>query len=142
MQIQNKSLSITIFFILLTLCFPQTNITIYNHGQGLIQEVRLVKFKQNGDLKRHKSMIHDIDVKWYQCDRCDYKAKRNDSIKIHKSMIHDINIKWHQCDLCNYKAKQSSHLKIHKSSIHDIDVKWHQCDQCDYKSKKNKWIEK
>ena len=51
----------------------------------------------------------------FKCDQCDYKTKNNSDLKRHKSAIHDIDVKWYLCDQCDYKAKTNSDLKRHKS---------------------------
>jgi len=64
------------------------------------------KFKSGGDLKSHKSYVHDIGVKWYKCDidNCDSKFKSGGELKSHKSCIHDIGK--HKCDIC-FRNKNS-----------------------------------
>ena len=44
-------------------------------------------------VKRHKAMVHDIDVTFYLCgvNECQYKAKHAGSVKRHKTTIHGIS---------------------------------------------------
>jgi len=97
------------------------------------------KTKYPSRLKRHKSDIHNIDVKWHHCNigECKYKCKNNSDLKKHKAFIHDIDVKWYKCNIdeCEYKCKSNSELKRHKAYIHDIDVKWYYCDVDDCKLK-------
>ena len=70
------------------------------------------KFKSNGQLKKHKASIHNIDVKWFPCDLCDKRFKSNGQLKKHKANIHDIDIVWYSCNICDYKTKQKIHILI------------------------------
>jgi len=58
------------------------------------------KFKRASDLKRHKSDVHNIGVRWYPCDidDCKEKFKRASNLKQHKSYVHDIGDK--VCEYC------------------------------------------
>ena len=73
------------------------------------------KAKTEGNLKKHKFAVHDIDVTYYLCnvDGCEYKAKVPGTLKKHKAMIHDIDVTYCLCnaDGCEYKAKESVSLK-------------------------------
>ena len=46
--------------------------------------------KWKGHLKRHKAMVHDIDVLYYLCnsDGCEYKAKSSSNLNQHRKNIH------------------------------------------------------
>jgi len=93
--------------------------------------------KYRSHLKQHKAAIHDIDVKWFKCDKCDYKSKENSTFKQHKANIHGVDVKWLKCDQCDFKSKNNSNLKTHKANVHGVDVKWFKCNQCVYKCKNN-----
>jgi hypothetical protein len=99
------------------------------------------KTKYTNDLKRHKSNIHDIDVKWFHCSEqnCDYKSKTTSDLKRHKIQIHDIDVKWFHCSELNCESKFKSNrcLKRHKIHIHEIDVTWYKCELCEFKTKEN-----
>ena len=78
--------------------------------------------KLSGNLKKHKSDVHDIDVIWHHCDvvGCKFKAKQSSNLKQHKSNVHDIGVVWHHCGVngCTFKAKTTGNLKKHKKSMH------------------------
>ena len=94
-------------------------------------------------LKRHKSYVHNIDVKWHYCDidQCEFKSKTNENLKRHKECIHNLDVKWYYCDIyqCEFKSKTNENLKRHKECIHNLDVKWVYCDidKCKSKFKNN-----
>ena len=46
---------------------------------------------------------------------CDYKSKQIANLKQHKAHIHDLDVRWFNCDQCEYKCKYSSALKSHKA---------------------------
>ena len=92
------------------------------------------KSKYSTDVKRHKSNIHNINVKWHKCNLCEYKTKNNSDLLRHKRNLHE-NTEIFKCNLCDFTAKSLSNLKQHKSNIHNIDVKWYYCDLCSHKTK-------
>ena len=49
-------------------------------------------------------------------DGCEFKAKTACNVKRHKAMVHDIDVVYHLCgvDGCEYKAKTASHLRLIK----------------------------
>ena len=101
------------------------------------------KTNRSSNLKRHKSYVHNIDVKLFYCDidDCEFKCKNKDDLKSHKAYIHDIDVKWYYCNIyqCKFKTKKKTDLGRHEARIHDIDVKWCYCDidKCKSKFKSN-----
>lgn len=99
--------------------------------------------KNTGHLKQHLSNVHDIDVKWFECEikECDRRFKLNGDLKRHLAHVHDIGVKWFECDFeeCDCRFKRNSHLKTHLAFVHDIGVEWFECEieNCEYKSKQN-----
>ena len=97
--------------------------------------------KYPSNLKRHKSLKHNICVKWHYCQEpnCEYKAKCSAHMKSHEMSIHELHVNWHYCQEpnCDYKSKKAEHIKRHNSHIHGLDVNWYYCQEpnCDYKSK-------
>ncbi|KAJ8910581.1 hypothetical protein NQ315_011051, partial [Exocentrus adspersus] len=91
-------------------------------------------------LKRHNMCIHKnpLEIEWFKCHLCDYKAKHKTSLETHM-LIHKnpSEIEWFKCDLCDFKAKQKGHLKTH-TLIHKnpAEIKWFKCDLCDFKAKR------
>lgn len=88
--------------------------------------------KREGQLKIHKSNIHDVNVTWYECDMCPpdavFKTKENGTLIKHRAYIHNINAQKHCCELCCYESKQLGNLKSHLGKVHDIGEK--QCQYC------------
>ena len=41
---------------------------------------------------------------------CEYRAKKEDTLKRHRAMVHDIDVVWWFCDYedCKYRTKSSS----------------------------------
>jgi len=62
---------------------------------------------KTGDLKRHKAMIHAINVVWHDCPElgCD--------LTTHKASIHDIGVQWKEYPHCDHKSKQTGDLNKH-----------------------------
>jgi hypothetical protein len=87
------------------------------------------------NVKQHMSNIHNIDVKWFNCEKCDYKCKTSSDLEKHNVNLHYTDIKLFNCEKCNYKSKLKDSLKKHMKNKHDIDVKWYNCKYCDYKTK-------
>lgn len=96
------------------------------------------KTKNKSHIKRHKSVNHNIDVKWFHCDikDCDYKTKTNSQLKLHKLRIHTEIFDFH-CDKCIYKAKTNGELNRHKAYIHNENIIWYECNKCEEKFKCN-----
>lgn len=92
-----------------------------------------------GNFKRHKK-THDVNVKWFFCDECEYKSKNESNLKRHKD-----NKKWVFCDIpgCEFKCKSTGenkpknnkYIKQHKLDEHGLKT-WYFCDigDCKYKS--------
>jgi len=96
------------------------------------------KANTKGNLKRHRSDVHDIGVTWHECPEpnCSYEAKAKKKNKI-KQHIARISVTWHACTElgCDYKAKTNFETAQHKVNKHNIGVNWKQCPDCDYKAK-------
>jgi hypothetical protein len=86
-------------------------------------------------ITHHKAKAHNIGRKWFKCEHCRFKTDNKKTLESHKANRHNIGTKWFFCDLCGYKTKHKSHIKVHKRNIHDIDVVWFSCSICDYRSK-------
>ena len=79
------------------------------------------KFKQAGDLKRHRDNVHSIDM---SPDAARQPAvlgsqwRDVESLKAHRSRAHGIDVQWQSCDMCEKKFKYAGDLKRHLSLIH------------------------
>ena len=79
-------------------------------------------------------------LKYFQCNRCNYKTKRRYEMKNHIAANH-FGLRF-KCDQCDYEGKRKDKLKAHKKRIHEgvktikkqsLDL--YPCPQCNYVSK-------
>lgn len=85
-----------------------------------------MRFKQIGDLKRHKE-IHE--GKTYECNKCDYKTKTSTCLYSHLRTHSDI--KPHSCKLCSKQFRKPSILKRHVKAMHNKRrTKTFPCEVC------------
>jgi predicted RNA-binding Zn-ribbon protein involved in translation (DUF1610 family) len=100
------------------------------------------KTKAYSYLKVHKKIHLSPDaVKWYSCNKCEYKTKYRGNIKEHNITNHlstDAS-QWYSCDECEFKSRRKYHLKRHKTVVHPSAdaVQWYSCDKCEFKTKRN-----
>jgi hypothetical protein len=104
------------------------------------------EFRSN--LTRHKSNIHNINVKWHECnfENCMDKFKTGYGLKRHEMYIHDIDLVWISCNIdnCTQKFKHIDNLRQHHMHSHDINLKWINCDidNCQLQFKTNGTLKK
>ena len=72
-------------------------------------------------LASRRSAKHNVDIKWFPCPDCDYKAKQTSHLKAHQKFKHGIGIEWFKCEDCAYKAKSLGNLKAHMRKRHDYE---------------------
>jgi hypothetical protein len=68
-----------------------------------------------------ENISHDppVEIKDYNCDKCDYSSYMLNALKTHIKMIHD-QIKDFKCDDCDYACSTKQHLNRHiKSHLND-----------------------
>ena len=80
-------------------------------------------------------------LKFFQCNRCDYKTKRRYEMKNHIAANH-FGVRY-KCDMCDYEGKRKDKLNAHKKRIHEgiktvkkVSTETYPCDKCEYVSKR------
>ena len=80
-------------------------------------------------------------LKYFQCNRCDYKTKRRYEMKNHIAANH-FGVRF-KCDQCDYEGKRKDKLKAHKKRIHEgvktvkkPSTELFPCPQCSYVSRR------
>ena len=86
----------------------------------IIHAISLTTKRGRGNREQHKDYIHNINVVYYSCNKCNYEAKMLSTQKHHKAHVHDVDNLYYPCNKCNYEAKRLSTLENHKASIHGI----------------------
>lgn len=87
-------------------------------------DVYWCKFETNyrGSLVSHKRNIHDINVRWFECELCNHKAKTKFNLQKHINNIHNQNAILFQCVHCPQTAKSKTYLKDHYLRIHHMEM--------------------
>jgi len=94
-------------------------------------------------IKEEPDGNNDVEeaLKFFQCNRCDYKTKRRYEMKNHIAANH-FGVRF-KCDLCDYEGKRKDKLNAHKKRIHEgiktvkkLSLETYPCDQCEYVSKR------
>ena len=82
----------------------------------------------------------DETLKYFQCNRCDYRTKRRYEMKNHIAANH-FGLRF-KCDQCDYEGKRKDKLKAHKKRIHEgvksikkPSSELFPCTQCPYVSR-------
>ena len=78
--------------------------------------------------------MHNIDVTWFCCDKCQFKSKECSALKRHLVRKHDINDAWFSCNKCKFKSKRFISLRRHLAQVHDFNAKkfsYHMCENPD-----------
>ncbi|MHA1276345.1 MAG: hypothetical protein ACTSQ8_04085 [Candidatus Helarchaeota archaeon] len=80
---------------------------------------------------------HGVNVRWFECPHCDYKAKTKVILNQHLAFKHDINVVWHECPYCAHREKMKQNLEFHLASKYNIVKKWYECPhpECNFKTK-------
>ncbi|KAJ8911292.1 hypothetical protein NQ315_015295, partial [Exocentrus adspersus] len=81
---------------------------------------------------------HDLHIKGFNCDLCDYKTKQKRYLKRHVMSVHKdpSQLEWFKCGLCNYQSLEKINLRRHMLVHKDpSQVEWFKCDSCDYETK-------
>jgi len=99
--------------------------------------------KWETDIKKEPGNVDETEetLKYFQCNRCDYKTKRRYEMKNHIAANH-FGVRF-KCDQCDYEGKRKDKLNAHKKRIHEgiktvkkQSSETYPCDQCDYVSKR------
>ena len=99
--------------------------------------------KSETDIKSESDGFNDSEepLKYFQCNRCDYKTKRRYEMKNHIAANH-FGVRF-KCDQCDYEGKRKDKLNAHKKRIHEgiktvkkLSLETFPCDQCEYVSKR------
>ena len=89
----------------------------------------------------NEQLASEEALKYFQCNRCDYKTKRRYEMKNHIAANH-FGLRF-KCDQCDYEGKRKDKLKAHKKRIHEgvktvkkPSTELFPCSQCSYVSRR------
>jgi len=104
-------------------------------------EGKIPIIKTEIDEEQHVENDAEEPLKFFQCNRCDYKTKRRYEMKNHIAANH-FGVRF-KCDQCDYEGKRKDKLNAHKKRIHEgiksvkkKSSEIYPCDKCDYVSKR------
>ncbi|KAJ8977136.1 hypothetical protein NQ317_011672 [Molorchus minor] len=112
------------------------NIQRFEAGQDDFKKADLQKDKQT------------LNVKMYQCGRCDYKTKYQSSLKQHGLVHKDASeLTMYKCCKCEFKTKhqsypQDTHFNSQGCFRDASEVTMYECGRCEYKSKSQEYFKR
>ena len=87
-------------------------------------------FARKDNLVSHISSVHE-KKKPYECHSCDSAYAKKDNLKVHISAIHE-GKKPNNCPICGQSFAQKTQMTTHISSVHE-GIKPFQCSECNMK---------
>ena len=99
-----------------------------------------INIKTEIEIKEEPLEEPEETLRYFQCNRCDYRTKRRYEVKNHIAANH-LGMRF-KCDQCDYEGKRKDKLKAHIKRIHEgvktikkPSTEIFPCGQCDYVSR-------